>query len=391
MTVEELLTDIPLDQARNAYNGTSWTPEKRGDQTRKDYAETLFADYTEFSAVVARHPERESVLNVEFARYRAGYRERYLAWLSAHSRCLSWAITGPSNFPSARNAKRNDTADRRMSELIEFRARAKKAIMRELRPELRPVMAGDQDATARLQRKIDQAERLQEVMVKTNSALRLNRAHGAEAQVKAMAEVFKAAGLYAGDEEVQAAKLLRPDFAGRVGFPAYALQNNNANIRRMRGRLESIQTAKQTPASEIEGENARLEDCPADNRVRLFYPAKPAAEVRERLKGSGFRWSPTLGCWQAFRNYRSLATARAEAGIPETWPPSGEDVAPLAPAFVAEIEALAAGCGKTPLAVFELWRQYAKECQGADQSALVSEFKEWYKRDLAPAAAEVTP
>jgi hypothetical protein len=55
------------------------------------------------------------------------------------------------------------------------------------------------------------------------------------------------------------------------------------------------------------------------------------------------------------------------------------------PTFIDEIQRLAAQCGKTPEAVYALWRSYAAECQAADQSALLAEFQEWYRRDLAPA------
>lgn len=95
----------------------------------------------------------------------------------------------------------------------------------------------------------------------------------------------------------------------------YQFTNLSANIRRMKQRLERVAVAQATPETHIEGSNARLEDCPADNRVRLFFPGKPDEATRSRLKSNGFRWSPTIGAWQAYRNNRSIYTAKQEAGL----------------------------------------------------------------------------
>jgi hypothetical protein len=219
-------------------------------------------------------------------------------------------IAGPSNFPASRMAKRSEIADRRMADRMEFRERALHAIRKTLCPELRPIMAGDDDAALRLRAKIAEAEKMQENMKTANKTIRQHAKAGTESQIAALVAL--------GHAETAARKLLRPDFAGRVGYPNYLLTNNNANIRRMKQRLAVIERNQAIPATDTEGATGvRLEDVPAENRVRLYFPGKPAAEIRTSLKSHGFRWTPSIGCWQAYRNPGSIDHARRVAGLLE--------------------------------------------------------------------------
>lgn len=304
------LGDIPLSTARAAHAGTSFVPERRGDQEVQSYANTLASDYRSLLAL-ARTDELAALLRESFARYRQGYRNRYVGMLIAKSRTMSTMITGGSNFPVRRQRKLGASADKRTEDVVDYRERVLAAIRRDLRPELRPVMAGDDDAVTRLREKIAKAEDFQAKAKVVNATIRKHAKGGTEAQVQALMAL--------GFNEARARNALVPDMLGRVGIADYELKNNNANIRRMKERLEQITAAKATPSTEVKGERATLEDCPADNRVRLFYPGKPDADTRTRLKAGGFRWAPSIGCWQAYRNDRSLRLANREAGI-ETAP-----------------------------------------------------------------------
>ena len=293
--------DIPYETAKAAHCGTSFVPERRAEQERDGYHETLTSDRSELEKL-ADTDEKRAVLDEEFARYREGYKRRKLALLNARSRCMSSMITGPANFPVARNQKRNETAHKRLTELLEFRERALTAIRRTLCPETRPIMSGDSDAISRLSEDIAQAEALQQKMKAVNAAIRkhLKADHGAK--LAALLEI--------GIGEEEARRLLTPDCMRSIGFPKSRLTNNGANIRRMKARLVQIERAQQTPSTTAEGNGVRLEDCPADNRVRLYFPGKPDADVRSRLKSCGFRWAPSNNCWQAYRNQRSLSVAK---------------------------------------------------------------------------------
>lgn len=292
--------------ARAAHEGTSHTPERRGEQERDTFAATLTQDF-EALAQYATTAEKVATLAAEFPLYRANLASRYSSYLAARAGLMSTLVAGPSNFPRARNAKRGAMADRRLADVYTFRERALDAIRKTLRPELRPIMAGDADAGTRLREKIDRLEEKQRLW------RAINKAH----------QSFKRrpASLDAADLPEAVKKLIReyePPYSWEPHpIAPYQLSNLAKEIQRCQKRLAQVEAQQVAPAAEVQGEHARLEDSPSDNRVRLVFPGKPDDGVRQRLKAAGFRWTPTLGCWQAYRNPRSLAAARDFAGIVE--------------------------------------------------------------------------
>lgn len=88
-------------------------------------------------------------------------------------------------------------------------------------------------------------------------------------------------------------------------FVGWQIINLGATIRDTQKKLERAEQRASEPEKHVEANGIRLEDCPTENRIRLFFPGKPEAEVRTQLKRNGFRWAPSLGCWQAYRNYHS--------------------------------------------------------------------------------------
>ena len=299
--------DIPYEVAFDAHRGTSFSPEKRADQERAGYAQTLTQDLADLTAL-ANTDEKRATLAEEFKRYRAGYRERTLTELRAKARCVSTMIAGPARFPVDRQRKAGDVADRRVRDLLEYRERALAAIRKTLCPEDRPIMSGDEDAVERLKSNIEESEKLQERMKMVNVAIRKNLKTGPEAMLKAVVDV--------GFSPEAAAALTKREPGYEQGFPDYKIRNNGANIRRMKERLVALERAKAMPAKSIQGTGARVEDSPAENRVRLFFSCKPAAEIRERLKRGGWRWAPSVGAWSAYRNLNTIAMAAELVGAP---------------------------------------------------------------------------
>lgn len=100
--------------------------------------------------------------------------------------------------------------------------------------------------------------------------------------------------------------------------PSYAVANNSAEIRRMTGRvadlqrrLDAMQAAASTPAAAPKVVlGVQVIENQEVNRLQLIFPAKPDADTIARLKGTGWRWSPSFGAWQ-----RQLTNAARHAVV----------------------------------------------------------------------------
>ena len=110
--------------------------------------------------------------------------------------------------------------------------------------------------------------------------------------------------------------LLNPQYSyQKRGFQTWQLSNNNANTRRIKERIAQLEKAETEEIRErIMGE-VKLADSVEHNRLQIFFPDKPSAEVRTRLKQQGFRWSRQQGCWQRHRG--NTATYQAERIVRE--------------------------------------------------------------------------
>jgi hypothetical protein len=95
-----------------------------------------------------------------------------------------------------------------------------------------------------------------------------------------------------------------------VGYPPFSLSNNNAEIRRLKGRVAELEreAARVAVADEAYLPGVRLEENKEDARLRLFFEGKPDSEVRALLKKNGFRWSPTNEAWQRLLNANARHT-----------------------------------------------------------------------------------
>lgn len=96
-------------RAQNAYNGVSFSPEKRGTQIIKDYSKALESD---LKAIEDEETKEE---------YKSKFIQLFLNILNAKSRTISPMITGPARFPVERNRKALESEYNHYLKLDDFR------------------------------------------------------------------------------------------------------------------------------------------------------------------------------------------------------------------------------------------------------------------------------
>ena len=115
--------------------------------------------------------------------------------------------------------------------------------------------------------------------------------------------------------EGAAAKLLEPNWAGKVGIESYVFSNLSGNMRRVKQRITSLEALEGRENVEHKVGEVRILENVEGNRVQVFFPGKPSEVIRGRLKINGFRWSPTEEAWQ--KNFSDWAVTQAKQILEE--------------------------------------------------------------------------
>ena len=134
----------------------------------------------------------------------------------------------------------------------------------------------------------------------------------------------------------------------------WQLSNNNAEIRRLKGRIEELTRHKEAAYVGWEFEGGTVEINREANRLQIYFEGKPDATVRDELKSNGFRWSPKAEAWQRQLND---TTIRVTDRIKCIQPLSGEKPSALQlaarrekekPSIRAQLQASKAEQGQKP-------------------------------------------
>lgn len=230
--------------------------------------------------------------------------EAYADALRRRANFVPWYVAGPSNYPAAkanRQTERDMNArseyNRKMDTFIENTHKElarlespSRQIERYRRGQTsEAVQMGDPYAIEKLTARLEYLKEMQELMRRVNAYWRKHHTcQGCE-----------------GIDE-KGAKLLDEAAAGMYGAPfaRFELSNNLQNLHRIEDRLQELKTMKERTAQQEPQSNAE-DDLPfkiVENgqiaRLQIIFDDIPPADVRDLLKGNGFRWSPRAGAWQ---------------------------------------------------------------------------------------------
>lgn len=169
------------------------------------------------------------------------------------------------------------------------------------------ISSDDPEAVDKLKLKLAGLELAQEQMKAINAAWRKAGKPKAD-NAEAWDAIVRGSNI--AQETIDAARVsMARDYCHRAPF-TYQITNNNGNMKRIKDRIAYLERAatRETKVEEIGAikliENAEI------NRVQIIFPGKPSAEVRTKLKQSGFRWSPSEGAWQRQLNSHAVYWAK---------------------------------------------------------------------------------
>ena len=209
------------------------------------------------------------------------------------ARVPSILITGGSNFPVAKKAKQNAARDRNYGEYAEI-----EKLLDKIRSTGRGGISADDDlAVEKLTKKLEGMESQQAVMKVVNAYYRKHKT------LEGCPE------LTAEQVEKVTASMYQDWRKDPVPFPSYLLTNNNANIRRVRQRIEELSHKAEFVGWTFPGGEAKVNE--AENRLQLIFADKPDADTRQALKSEGFKWAPSQGAWQRQYEWGHYGSDRA--------------------------------------------------------------------------------
>ena len=262
----------------NAYANASFDPEKRTEADIQAFSQELEADLQELGSA---------------NNYEAKYLKHLSLWLARKARVLSWMITGPANFPVARNQKACASTDKAWEE---FRTWRKRYIKRANAVRTKSPEEEIDLALAEL----DKEKTFHEMLLIVSKILRTK-----ETPIEKFNKIKEQTTF----EDKVIYSLFEPWSCSS------SLTSSNAKIKRLADKLKVMRSRVARKESfepiTFDGGTITIEN----DRVCIRHDHKPEKEVRLTLGKSGFHWSSHWSCWCRKHTLQAIIDAKKIVGI----------------------------------------------------------------------------
>ena len=259
--MERVYYTINERAAKTANDMMSFRDYKEGSKTA-EYQSYVNKAYDLADKVAEVRPNQAERVYSMAARYSKRMAEYMNREIHIGCMCPSVMISGAGNFPVKKKEKQNQAWEKNYQFYQETQKILEK--MESVYYGKEVIKSGDEDAIERLEEKLENLKDTQETMKATNKAIRMKDIEKGNEELRTM-----------GYSDEQIAELRKPDFCGRIGYPDYALQNNNANIHRVEDRLKRLKAAKEKGTQETENRFFKVVENTENMRLQLFFEGKP--------------------------------------------------------------------------------------------------------------------
>ena len=277
---------FPINEKMAGHARSMWSfSEYKPGSTTEEYKSYVNEAYNLADEVAAKDEKAGVRAYAVAERYSKRMAEYFNRDISINLMCPSVMISGPANFP----VKKKNRQIAAFDDNREFFNETQKLLdkIKSISNGSELIKSSDEDCIERLEYKLETLKALQEKMKAVNAALRKKDIEEGNLDLMELGYT---------DDDIK--KIRTPDFAGRIGYPAYMLQNNNQEIHRVEERINSLKEIKENGVIEEENEGYTYREDPESMRIQFIFDGKPGDEVRNILKQNGFRWAPSQGAWQ---------------------------------------------------------------------------------------------
>ena len=243
---------------------------------------------------------QQAILTARLDEWKSLVEKAYNDIIAKRAAWMPWTVCGPARY----NAKKNNAkADRQMEAAAEWNGKMDRFIentlsmIRDAIPheqliaeyrsgKRREAISGDDPAALeKLTARLEGMQERHETMKQRNAWYRKHKtmkgcpgisddaAEKADAEIKANPPMWQAP------------------------YPHYCLSNGNAEMKRLRDRIETIQRQQAAGDAQHVYNGFTVEQSAADGRINITFDAKPDAPARDVLKSNGFHWSPRAQVW----------------------------------------------------------------------------------------------